>query len=204
MRCWPAKGAGGATGTHATSVSRPQPPEGLTARFLRNARLQSPPNPHSPRRGLADTRSSHSSPALCPMSLWSPNGAGQHQAVGFDFSLGAPEKGGRRAVERERTGLREGARGHPIQRIGLCLEEEETRALGWALTQESESGGAYLRPGQPLALCGSSAARRSAFIACQSLPRLLKRRGLLCARGRRRRGERKGGGSGCRGKSRRK
>lgn len=50
------------------------------------------------------------------------------------------------------------------------------RALGWVLSRGR--GGAYLSPWRPLARGGSSTARRSAFIACQSLPRLLKRRGL--------------------------
>lgn len=50
-------------------------------------------------------------------------------------------------MEREGTGLKEGARGDPTQRIGLCLDEEKARALGWALARES--GGAYLRPGSP-------------------------------------------------------
>lgn len=108
-------------------------------------------------------------------------------------------------MEREGTDLRERTRGNRTQKIGLqvlYLHEEETRASGCALAQGS--GGSYLRPGEPVARCGSGAARLSAFIACQSLPRLLKRRGLLCARGRRPRGERKGGGHAPRGKGQRK
>ena len=55
-------------------------------------------------------------------------------------------------------------------------------------------GGAYLRLERPLAPGGSRAARRSAFIACQSLLRLLKRPGLLRAKGRKPREKGRGRG----------
>ena len=76
------------------------------------------------------------------------------------------------------------------QRKGPKCRARTKRALGWVLAR---GPGAPTCAGRgPLAPGGSRAARRSAFIACQSLPRLLKRRGLLCAKRRRPREEVRG------------
>ena len=151
----------GATGTHETPVSRPHPPEAQTARFLRNARLQSPPNALRAWRSRADTQAPHSSPALRPTSLWSPHrgGGGQRQwAAGLVSLSEHPRKGrGEREVGREGTGLREGAGGDWTQRIGPqvpCKDEEETGDLGWVPDQGAPTcarGSPYLpaAPAQP-------------------------------------------------------
>lgn len=91
-----------------------------------------------------------------------------------------------------RGGAREKARGGVTQRKGPKCRARTKRALGWVLARGP--GGAYLPPERPLAPGGSRAAGRSAFIACQSLLRLLKRRGLLRAKGRRPRAEGRGRG----------
>lgn len=76
------------------------------------------------------------------------------------------------------------------QRKGPKCRARTKRALGWVLARGPGRG--LPAPGEAPSSCGSRAAGRSALIACQSLPRLLKRRGLLCAKGRRPREEVRG------------
>ena len=108
----------------------------------------------------------------------------------WSLSRSTRERGWGREGEREGTGLREEARGGGTQRKGPKCHARTKRALGWVLARGL--GAAYLRPERPLARGCSSAARRSAFIACQSQPPVLKRRGLLCTKGRRPREEGRG------------
>lgn len=68
-----------------------------------------------------------------------------------------------------------------------CLDVEDTGTLRWVMARGS--GVAYLRAGEPLALAAPVQPSAQRLLLVNRVTRLLKRRGLLCARGRRPRGE---------------
>lgn len=176
-------------------------PEELITRFLRNARLQkSPESAQSPEKPHGHSGPGTAHQALC---LTSPGphrrggGSSVHGQRGLIFLYEPREKGewGREGErEKGREGEREG-RGPEERGQERCNAKKRApsavpakRALGWVLARG---------PGAPTcARRGPSSgwlprSRALGVYCCQSLLRLLKQRGLLCAKGRRPRRKRK-------------
>lgn len=152
-----------------------------------------PSTQHRPWKGRANTCAPLSSASLCPVSLWSPHYWHRNQHP-WDEGFGSPPPASYTespVLQLEKEGATWG-RGPGVWtwRIG-----SPSRVLGQKGGKGSEVGAGpgaweYLPAfwGAP-SLGRFRAAGRSAVIACQSLAALLKRQGLLGAKGRRQKGE---------------